>query len=250
MRPDDEQIARAEELRRLGENRRARWVERCGMPPFERCRCGSPKLCPKCGRERAARNAMIARQAMDRFHGLPRFVTLTLPSPGPWRLSEGLDALGMAFTALRLRASWKRMVCGGIAGVEPRLGRQQGNWTPHLHAILDSDRDGFSLESVSESWGTLTEDRGAVLVDPMMGLDVISPAAACTYVTKSQDWCPAPGALPLRARELLIRANRGRHVFLRWGSARDRGASGGSPKFAGLRRAGPQAGVMGSHRSD
>lgn len=217
-RDDGQHRARAEELRQIGEHRRADRVEQCGAWPYERRRCGQIKVCPTCGAERAIDNARRALAAVDRFDA-PVFVTLTLPSRGPWRLREAMDEFGRALAVMRRRAAFRRAVRGGVCGVEPRLELRGALWTLHAHAILDADAGAFEVEPLREMWAALTDDRGALLV-PDAGVELVSPADASRYVTKSQDWCPAPRALPPKALEVLGRANHRRHVLLLWGSAR------------------------------
>jgi hypothetical protein len=216
---DPDQYDRVEELVALGWIARAERVALCGLKPrYARCRCKLARLCPRCGRELAARRAERAAAVVSSFAS-PRFVTLELVSEGFFGLAKGLDSFRDALRRLRRQRSVARRVRGAVAGLEPHYARDGSQlWAIHAHLILDAVEP-FEAGPIAEAWHELVGDRGSLLVPPQ-GSVVDNAEAAARYLTKSADWCPAPHSLPLSALRQLTRSMRSRHTYYSWGTGR------------------------------
>jgi hypothetical protein len=164
--------------------------------------------------------------AAARF-GRPIFVTLTLPTEGPFRLSTGLDDYREALLRWRRSNPVARVVKGGVGGLEPHFARSKALWAVHAHLLLDVTPS-VDLDDLGERWGIATADRGLFLIPPNRGADVESLADSARYATKARDWCPTPGALPLTALDALFRAMRGRRVLIAWGTGRTKSKKAGA----------------------
>lgn len=221
---DPDQYDRIEELVALGWIARAERIALCGLKPhFARCRCKLTKLCPRCGRELAARRAERAAALVSTFPR-PRLITLQIPSRGFFGLGEGLDLFRKALSKLRRQRCMTRQVRGGLAGLEPHYTRDGSRlWAIHAHLILDSVEP-FDPAPIADGWAELTDHRGSLLVPPQ-GSAVHDVGAAARYCTKSADWCPPAHSLPLSALRQLTRSMRARHTFFSWGTARPRPAT-------------------------
>lgn len=216
-----EQLDRARELLALGWHRRAERVVLCGLrsvPAFLSKRCHLSRICPRCGSEtaqrRAARTILIVRGFAD-----PQFLTFELASPGPWGLVQALDLFVTAWKRIRKLRVMRTSVLGGVAGLEPHR-VAGGLWAVHCHAVLDVPGS-LDVDGLDDAWRALVGDRGSVLV-PEQGSAVIGLEASAGYVCKPDDWCPAPGSMPLSMLRLHFRALRGRHLWFSWGTGRPR----------------------------
>ena len=213
----DDRDLRAAELMELEQHTRADRVRACGT--FGNRRCGE-RLCPSCKKATASVNKDLALLAVARFPA-PHFVTLTLPSRGPFRLGDAIGEFRARLVVWRRRAVIARVVRGGVGGVEPHLDRARVLWAVHAHLILDVVAQAIDWPVLGEEWARITSDRGLLLL-PRGGSRVRSLVDAARYVTKPDDWCPDPGELPLRALEELAKGMRGKRVMVAWGTGRAR----------------------------
>lgn len=103
--------------------------------------CGSPWTCPCCGPKIAAERAAdiaLALTAHVADGGQVAMLTLTLPHSRAQRLSDLLDGLGSAWSALRRNTTPRRLLVAHTTGWIKRLEVTWGanGWHPHLHVLL------------------------------------------------------------------------------------------------------------------
>jgi len=110
-----------------------------------RCR---DRLCPTCARARAAKARLRAKVAVGRMDAI-RFVTLTMPHRDD-ALVDQLSTLRSAFTRLRKSSVWRRCVTGGLCTIEITRNERDGQWHPHLHALVDGRF--IPHEELREAW--------------------------------------------------------------------------------------------------
>jgi hypothetical protein len=217
----DDREARAKELESMG---------RPGRASYQMYTC-KDALCPSCAKDRARRNAARALVAIHRFR-TPHFVTITLPSAGPFDLGGTLERFRQSLTIWRRRTGVATRILGGIGSVEPRLDRAQALWAVHAHLVVDSTSAALDLGSLREVWDDVTDGRGRLL-EPRGGTPLRSPRDAAKYSTKGLDWSPPAGELPLRALEALMLSIRRKRQLICWGTARESKPSESRPTRTG-----------------
>lgn len=183
-----------------GDKRRASRLNECGSaartyvdpdagkvrPWLSRCKS---RLCPFCGRNRAAR---VADQISDliRTMAQPKHITLTYRSNDDL-LTVQLDMLKQAFRRLRGTAAWKRIVKGGVYTVEVTRNPDTDRWHPHLHIVVDADY--FPVKQLAYLWSTFMPGGRNVWIKPVADAHGMAWEMA-KYVGKppnTRDW-PAP----------------------------------------------------------
>jgi hypothetical protein len=150
-----------------------------------------------------------------RLYRYPQFVTLSLPTQGPWRLDAGVRALRHAVTRWRRRAPVWKVIRAGVGGIEPHLDTKQVLWAVHAHIVVDTFEPTPDFADPNDVWDEITLGRG-YLLKPEQGFPVVSLPKAVHYVRKPDDWFPAPGVLPLRALKELLDATHRRQPWLHW----------------------------------
>jgi hypothetical protein len=103
--------------------------------------CGSPWTCPCCGPKIAAERAAdvaLGLTAHVADGGQVAMLTLTLRHTRAQRLSDLLDGLGSAWSALRQNKTPRRLLAAHTTGWIKRLEVTSGTngWHPHLHVLL------------------------------------------------------------------------------------------------------------------
>lgn len=133
------------------------------------------RLCPACGRARAAQIAAAAAAALG---NTPlRFVTLTLRTNIHLTLTEQLDRLYTSFRNLRRNKIGKQHFEGGIAFVEITLSK--GHWHPHLHCLIEGQY--LDQKELSHAWYAVTGDSSIVDIRAV-AIDADSRSNAIRYV--------------------------------------------------------------------
>lgn len=224
---DAELEERARECEQLDQHPRAERIRSCGLYGGRRCH---DRSCPSCARAKASKRGRLALFALGGFtHRL--FVTLTLPSRGPFALGATLSDKRKFLLTWRRRSVVASAIAGGVGGIEPHLDRERVLWAVHSHLVLDSRVPELDFAPLAEQWDAITGGRGRLLI-PNGGPEVRSPSRAAAYITKSDDSCPLPGAIPLRALSVLMgfapaeaverrdAGIRGKRLFIAWGTGR------------------------------
>lgn len=119
-------------------------------PWFLKCHS---RLCPFCGRGRAAEVADAILLIVDDMQH-PKHVTLTYRSRTD-TLRQQVRDMRTAFSKLRRHPEWRRRVKGGVYTIETTRNAQTGLWHPHLHLLIDSDY--FPQPLLARLWSEVME---------------------------------------------------------------------------------------------
>ncbi len=119
-------------------------------PWLSRCR---DRLCPFCGRSRAALVTDQLTEAMDKITR-PRMLVLTVKSRQV-DLGQQLRDLRKWFKRLRSSAFWKSKVRGGVYTVEVTRNEETGLWHPHLHIVFDGEY--LAQKALRFQWHKITQ---------------------------------------------------------------------------------------------
>jgi hypothetical protein len=99
---------------------------------------------------------MISRNVIDVAQGKQlRFLTLTIKT-GAEPLSQSLDKIYNAFSALRRRRFWQERVTGGVSFLENKWSEKSNRWHPHFHCLIE----GFWIDrkQIMQAWREITGD--------------------------------------------------------------------------------------------
>jgi len=220
----DPHVLRADELRALGDDRAADRVMLCGAQrwPGRLCR---RRDCPTCA-------AYTARRHADRYNAAvaamqhPVLILLTCPSKRIDDLGPAIVLLRGALAKLRRRECFSA-VTAGVGGVEPKLSNDGQCWALHAHLVLDV-AGALTVDAVDRAWRALTQGRGQFSVHETP--NVFAPANLARYATKSDDWSPPPGSMPLECLAELRRSIRGRRLLIQWPVAKRTRSRGARPQ--------------------
>ena len=105
-----------------------------------------------------------------------RLITLTLKADNQNLVSK-LKKLSRCFILLRRTELWKRSVVAGCACEEVKLGKDSGQWHPHLHVIVKGKYLPHKL--LSDAWLRITGDSPVVHIAMIRGNEYV-----VKYVTK------------------------------------------------------------------
>ena len=237
---EDEQRARALELEAAGEHRRAIRVLQCARADANRLFACNDRLCPRCAAVKASHYRRRIDAVVREMKSTPVFLTFTLPVPLSWGPGRAAKLLRSALQKLRRRVC-SRCATSGCGVIEPKLSNDGSLWAVHAHLLLDAQ--GLDVSALETDWRSLTDGRGRVRV-ARRGLHAVNTSAACRYITKTADWSPLPGAIPLSAFILLAGRERGLHghqLLIAWGAGTRRGTTRGSSRARLGARAVPRA---------
>jgi hypothetical protein len=140
-----------------------------------------------------------------------RFLTLTIRSHNE-PLAELLRRLYGGFRRLRNRSFWRDRVAGGIAFLEVKIGKNSGNWHPHLHVLLQGRY--LPHELVRKHWLAVTGDSHVVDIRLVRSRDDVN-----RYVTKYTTKTTAPSIAHDDHRlDEAIQALRGKRTVIPFGT--------------------------------
>lgn len=218
---EDPQAARAKELESLGEHRRAQRVLACRNPeslhPKQTCK---QRLCPGCAAHYAQQNAWKADAIISQM--LRPVVTLfTMSSKAIYDLNETITRFRAALTKIRRRKVLSN-VRSAVGAIETAQATEGNRWNVHVHLVVDA-LDGLDEAGINTAWRKLTNSRGTFGTNGPPR----STSALSVYLTKSETWCPPPGALTSKGLDVLRRGIHGRQLLVRWGAARSLGVRRG-----------------------
>lgn len=115
-----------------------------------RCRC---RWCTPCSVEQ---QRMLCANIRTACTGRElRFLTLTLKASAR-SLGESLARLRSGFRKLRQRVAFRGKIKGGVYFVEIKLGRNSGQWHPHLHVLFEGDY--LPQQQLRDEWLSITGD--------------------------------------------------------------------------------------------
>ena len=189
--------------------------------------CGS-KLCPSCLAKQARRNRRRAREAVSKQKCGPgeylHFVTFTMPTPET-SLLETRSIMNRAWSLLRKRSYFKRLVAGGIKSEEFTVNRKGFHY--HQHQLIKSGY--ISFAKLKSEWTEClqrahaeanvpitfaTSDKLAVVNVQRVKSAESAINELCKYITKSDSWSK------IRSEDLLdiARIRRFPRMFEMYGS--------------------------------
>jgi hypothetical protein len=181
------------------------WVKRidfaCGTYRLVPCACNSI-FCQDCS---AKRSRPIVERILQQLDRKKRYWFLTITVEN-WRTltREQLSGLTEKFSKLRETDEWKKHVTGGIYSVEATFNRQRGDWHPHFHVLIETDRrlPRSWIYRLRVLWRRLTGSH-VINLQPLYGRDKkgrktrkINRRALCElvkYATKAADFSHDPG---------------------------------------------------------
>jgi hypothetical protein len=210
----DNQEAKALELEAMRLFTKGKNVRECGQFGNRSCK---DRACVSCAERVSSVNAAKATRALRTRFANAHFVTVALPSNGPFDLGVTLIELRSAIAIWCRRAAVRKVIRGAVGSIEPKLGNRQTMWSCHAHLLVDCLVPEPDFGQAGEAWVRLTDGRGRLLV-PGRGSRVGSTDDAARYCTKRQDWCPDPRTMPMPAHQQLLRAIKGRRLFIQWGT--------------------------------
>ena len=117
-----------------------------------------------------------------------------------------------------------RIVLGAVGGLEPKLSNNQRLWSVHVHLLLDTRSPAPDFAVLREAWEAVTCQRvrggatGSLALRDDRDSRVQSTEAAAEYCTKRLDWCPDAYTMPRTAHAHLLRAIRGKRLYIAWGT--------------------------------
>lgn len=133
------------------------------------------RFCLPCSQERGLR---VGQQLAIHTAKMPalKLLTLTLKEDGR-PLQERMDRLTACFRKLRASAQWKKIVKGGAAIIEYKIGKNLHGWHVHYHILMESGY--FPHADLKALWKGITGDSDIVDIRP-----VGSRRGGISYVTK------------------------------------------------------------------
>lgn len=141
----------ANALEHCGEEVRRLVCERCGFSINVKFHC-KLKACPSCASLRAFRFQKRYLKAINRFRQ-PKLWTLTIRSTK--QLHHGVQRIRGAFTKLRRRKPFNRILKGGIYAIEANP-HEDGTWNVHIHILCEAQY--IPQHYLSRVWREITGD--------------------------------------------------------------------------------------------
>lgn len=218
----DPHEARARELDRIGDLKRARKIRACGR------RRGAPqgllqckwRFCTSCGEIKSWDDATKDRDKIQQMAD-PVYLTTTLKSRGLDDLRETTRELRANIGKLRKHQAIFSVV-SAVGRIEPKLAICGVLFNVHAHTVFDASI--VNVSALQEVWDDLTEGRGRLL-QPRGALRVSKRGVwrVAAYDAKSQDWCPTPGTLSMEQFNALHGGLLGTNLSIAWGPVQNRG---------------------------
>ena len=141
----------ADSLERCGEEAYRLVCERCGFTVTIRHHC-KLKACPSCASLRAFHIQKRYLKAINQFKE-PKLWTLTIRSTK--QLRHGVRKIREAFTKLRRRKPFNRLLKGGIYAIEANP-HEDGTWNVHIHILCEAKY--IPQHYLSRVWQEITGD--------------------------------------------------------------------------------------------
>jgi len=169
------------------------------------------RWCPLCSKTR--RN-FVAGQTRDWLRAVkrPKLLTVTLKHSND-SLEDQIDRIYKCFQIFRKRSILKKSIAGGIWFFQIKTSKSNGQWHPHIHALIDSPYIPHS--DLKRHWLAITGDSSVVDIRPIKDRDSTSlhvaryAAAPCDLTT-----------FPLEEAADIVKTLDGRRICGTWGTGR------------------------------